>query len=151
MLPGGCAPSCAYFNVIPPLPCCQLLPTPGSPTPARSLLLGGDYFLGAVIAATFTKLVLRLRELRALPAVMLNRVAADLMLYIVGILRLGESPAATNPVDADSVDRIAGEGREGWGMRLSVCWVDAWEGECVSCVICGCGGELLALGLDGVM
>jgi coatomer subunit beta len=76
----------------------------------RSLLLGGDYFLGAVIAATFTKLVLRLRQLRALPALMLNRVAADLMLYIVGILRLGDSHVSQHPVDADSVDRIAGAG-----------------------------------------
>lgn len=68
------------------------------------------------MAATFTKLVLRLRALGALPQVMLNRVSADLMLYIVGILRLGDSPAAAHPVDADSVDRIAGAAAA-WGSR----------------------------------
>lgn len=73
----------------------------------RALLLSGDYFLGSIIAATFTKLVLRLRQLKALPAAMMNRVAADLMLYIVGILRLGDSPVTQYPVDGDSLDRIA--------------------------------------------
>lgn len=77
----------------------------------RALLLGGDYFLGAVIAATLTKLVLRLRELRALPPASINRLSADVMLLIAGMLRLGESGAAAqagvHPMDADSRDRIA--------------------------------------------
>lgn len=77
----------------------------------RALLLGGDYFLGAVIAATLTKLVLRLKELRALPPASVNRLTADVMLLIAAILRLGESGAAAqaglHPMDADSRDRMA--------------------------------------------
>ncbi|KAL4450070.1 hypothetical protein ABPG77_010739 [Micractinium sp. CCAP 211/92] len=77
----------------------------------RALLLGGDYFLGAVIAATLTKLVLRLRELRALPPASINRLTAEVMLLIAGMLRLGESGAAVqaglHPMDADSRDRMA--------------------------------------------
>lgn len=78
----------------------------------RALLLGGDFFLGAVIAATLTKLVLRLRALRALPPASLNRLAADVMALIAAMLRLAEAgPAAaagTPPMDADSRDRMAG-------------------------------------------
>ncbi|EFN54954.1 hypothetical protein CHLNCDRAFT_56190 [Chlorella variabilis] len=78
---------------------------------AGALLLGGDFFLGAVIAATLTKLVLRLRDLRDLPPASLHRATADAMACIAAILRLGESGAAAaagmHPLDADSRDRIA--------------------------------------------
>ncbi|KAL4452385.1 hypothetical protein ABPG75_008047 [Micractinium tetrahymenae] len=77
----------------------------------RALLLGGDHFLGAVIAATLTKLVLRLRALRALPPASVNRLTVEVMLLIAAMLRLGESGAAAqaglHPVDADSRDRMA--------------------------------------------
>lgn len=46
----------------------------------RTLLLGGDFFLGGVVAATLAKLVLRLRELGSLQAPALHRTAADCML-----------------------------------------------------------------------
>lgn len=46
----------------------------------RSLLLGGDFFLGGVVAATLAKLVLRLRVLGSPPAAAVNRTAADTML-----------------------------------------------------------------------
>jgi hypothetical protein len=81
------------------------------PPPCRALLLGGDFFLGAIIAATLTKLVLRLRELRALPPTSLNRLSADVMACIAAMMRLGESGAAAaagvHPIDADSRDRMA--------------------------------------------
>jgi hypothetical protein len=77
----------------------------------RALLLGGDYFLGAVAAASLAKLVLRMRALRALPPASLNRMAADVMACITAMLRLGESGAAAaagvHPLDADSRDRMA--------------------------------------------
>lgn len=88
-------------------------PVPPHPTPpfCRALLLGGDFFLGAVTAASLTKLVLRMRALRALPPSSLNRMAADVMACITAILRLGESGAAAaagvHPMDADSRDRMA--------------------------------------------
>lgn len=55
----------------------------------RSLLLGGDFFLGGVVAATLAKLVLRLRALGSLPAGLLNRTAAEAMLVsIVDYVRM---------------------------------------------------------------
>jgi hypothetical protein len=48
--------------------------------PHRTLLLGGDFFLGGVVAVTLAKLVLRLRALGSLPAATLHRTAADAML-----------------------------------------------------------------------
>eukprot|EP00884_Botryococcus_braunii_P022038 jgi/Botrbrau1/8518/Bobra.0029s0022.1 len=72
----------------------------------RTLLLSGDFFLGSVIAGTLTKLVLRQREVLAGEDVRLNRSTAESMLYIVSILRLGESPTLSHPADSDSVDRM---------------------------------------------
>lgn len=71
----------------------------------RALLLGGDFFLGGVIAGTFSKLVLRLQQL-GVPAGSLNKHMAEAMLYIVSILRLGESPSLPCPLDNDSRDRM---------------------------------------------
>lgn len=86
-------------------------PTPHQPLACSALLLGGDFFLGAVVAATLTKLVLRLRALHALPPASLNRLTADVMALIAAMLRLGESgacvAAGVHPLDADSRDRMA--------------------------------------------
>jgi len=77
----------------------------------RSLLLGGDFFLGAVVSATYTKLLLRLRELVRKTACMalaeLNLMCVDGMLYLAGIMRLGESDKVPNPIDSDASDRIS--------------------------------------------
>jgi len=76
----------------------------------RALLIGGDFFLGSVAASTYTKLLLRLRQLvkttGSMPATELNMACVDAMLYLAGILRLGESDKVPHPIDADSVDRI---------------------------------------------
>eukprot|EP00887_Chlorella_sp_A99_P002075 scaffold21.g2075.t1 len=114
---------------------------PGEPLPSaaaasaanapnlRALLLGGDFFLGAVVASAFAKLALRLRATGGMPAPALNRLAVELMALVVGILRLGESPAVPHPLDADSRDRmaaclriLAGAGGEG---ELAAVWLDA--------------------------
>lgn len=56
--------------------------------------------------------MLRLRSLRGLPPAQLNRLTADVMAQIAGVLRLGESSGALAagcpPLDADSRDRMAG-------------------------------------------
>lgn len=44
------------------------------------MLLGGDFFLGGVVAVTLAKLVLRLRPLAFVPPSAVNRTAADAML-----------------------------------------------------------------------
>jgi hypothetical protein len=73
----------------------------------RALLLGGDFFLGGVIAGALTKLVLRWRGLSG-PGPAANARAASAMLSIVSILRLGSSGSAAlgAPLDEDSRDRM---------------------------------------------
>lgn len=72
----------------------------------RSILLTGDFFLGAVVATTLTKLVLRLSELQP-PKVVVNKTTADVLLILVSILRLGQSSALPHPTDNDSSNRIS--------------------------------------------
>lgn len=69
------------------------------PSVARRLHAG-------VIAATLTKLVLRLASL-GLPRAAVNKASAASMLSIVSMMRLGESPALPTPLDDDSRDRMA--------------------------------------------
>ncbi|KAK4772342.1 hypothetical protein SAY86_014117 [Trapa natans] len=71
----------------------------------RSLLLSGDFFLGAVVACTLTKLVLRLEEVQPMNAEV-NKVATQALLIMVSMLQLGQSPVLLHPIDNDSHDRI---------------------------------------------
>lgn len=81
----------------------------GSGPSLRSMLLAGDFFLGAVLAAAFTKLLLRLRINGDMPKPALNRLTAELMLVVAGVLRLGSSTSSTvHPMDDDVRDRMAG-------------------------------------------
>jgi coatomer subunit beta len=72
----------------------------------RALLLGGDFFLGGVVATALTKLVLRLRTL-GVPRAAANRASAAAMLSIASILRLGEWSGLPSPLDDDSRERMA--------------------------------------------
>jgi len=69
----------------------------------RSMLLGGDYYLGSVIATNLTKLVLRMEEL----GMNNNPQAARAMLIMCGIVRLGHSTVVAQPLDADTQERIS--------------------------------------------
>ncbi len=84
-------------------------PVPGVVTSSqpnmRALLLSGEFFLGAVMAATLTKLVLRLRGLIKDPAA-LHRVTAQSLRMIAAVLAFGVSSVATQPLDSDSRDRM---------------------------------------------
>lgn len=71
----------------------------------RCLLIGGDFFLGGVIASTFTKIILRLRAVGA-PIALINNKTAEAMLYVVSILRLGEDNSLPTPMDDDSRGRM---------------------------------------------
>ena len=54
-------------------------------------------------AGSLTKLLLRLRRLQGhVP----NKLAAEAMLFVAAILRLGEAPQMAHPIDADSQDRM---------------------------------------------
>eukprot|EP00976_Prorocentrum_cordatum_P000368 7297-Prorocentrum_minimum.AAC.5 len=72
----------------------------------RAVLLTGDFYAGSVVATTLTKLVLRLCELSDCGPAKLNAAHADVMLYIVSMLRLGESSILAHPIDDDSSDRL---------------------------------------------
>lgn len=71
----------------------------------RRLILAGDYYLGAVLASTLVKLVLRLYRLKTQERI-INALKAEALLVMVSILRVGESSFATKKIDEDSADRI---------------------------------------------
>ncbi|XP_027344651.1 coatomer subunit beta-1-like [Abrus precatorius] len=71
----------------------------------RSLILSGDFFLGAVVACTLTKLVLRLEEVQT-SKVEVNKATTQALLIIVSMLQLGQSSILPHPIDNDSHDRV---------------------------------------------
>nr|XP_043638599.1 coatomer subunit beta-1 [Erigeron canadensis]XP_043638600.1 coatomer subunit beta-1 [Erigeron canadensis] len=79
--------------------------TSGNSGNLRSLLLTGDFFLGAVVACTMTKLVLRLVEVQSLKSEV-NKASTQVLLIIVSMLQLGQSSFLPHPIDNDSYDRI---------------------------------------------
>ncbi|KAI6024365.1 adaptin N terminal region-domain-containing protein [Pisolithus marmoratus] len=75
--------------------------------PLRALILGGDFFTGAVLAAALTKLVLRHDKLTSDKS-KANSVRAEAMLTMTSIIRVGQSKFVTVPIDEDSNERILG-------------------------------------------
>ncbi|XP_074288079.1 coatomer subunit beta-1-like [Silene latifolia] len=71
----------------------------------RSLLLSGDFFLGAVVACSLSKLVLRLEEVQPSKAEV-NKATTHALLYMVSMIQLGQSPILPQPIDNDAYDRI---------------------------------------------
>ncbi|KAG0461669.1 hypothetical protein HPP92_021966 [Vanilla planifolia] len=81
---------------------------PGSlsaPGNLRSLILSGDFFLGAVVSCTLTKLVLRLEEVQPAKAEV-NKACTGALLIMVSLLQLGQSSFLPHPIDNDSYERI---------------------------------------------
>lgn len=76
-----------------------------SPGNLRSLILTGDFFLGAVVACTLTKLVLRLEEVQPSKAEV-NKASTEALLIMVSMLQLGQSSYLPHPIDNDSYDRV---------------------------------------------
>jgi coatomer subunit beta len=70
-----------------------------------ALLLGGDFFTGAVLAAALTKLVLRLSDLSP-DKKMVNALRAEAMLIMTSTIRVGQSKFTSAPIDEDSSERI---------------------------------------------
>ncbi|KAI5995133.1 coatomer beta C-terminal region-domain-containing protein [Pisolithus albus] len=71
------------------------------------LILGGDFFTGAVLAVALTKLVLRYDKLTSNRS-KANSVRAEAMLTMTSIIRVGQSKFVTVPIDEDSNERILG-------------------------------------------
>ena len=79
----------------------------GPSTPnLRALLLSGDFFLAAICGGTLTKLGLRYMKSNTFSEEEKNRTQAEVMLYIVAILRLGKSHVVAHEMDYDSTERL---------------------------------------------
>ena len=73
--------------------------------PLRKYLIEGDFFVGAALAGTLTKLALRWDGLVKDEAKQ-NRFTAECMLIIASILRLGTSGLPEKPITKDDEDRL---------------------------------------------
>lgn len=76
----------------------------------RSMILGGDFFLAAVLSSCLTKLVLRLHANGNVSQSEMNRLIAEVMMIISNIMMVGEkhkTMEGVHPMDDDSKDRMA--------------------------------------------
>jgi coatomer subunit beta len=73
----------------------------------RKLLQKGDFFLGAVIASTLTKLALRTQELHGEESRDAKAVLVGCLLVMCAIVELGQSPKTATRIDQDSFEHIA--------------------------------------------
>ncbi|XP_054731136.1 coatomer subunit beta [Anastrepha obliqua] len=73
--------------------------------PLRQYLMDGDFFIGAALSATLTKLALRYLELENEDRLQ-NRMTTQVMLIMSSILHLGKSGFPTKPITNDDIDRI---------------------------------------------
>ena len=76
-----------------------------NPRHTLALLLGGDFFTGAVLAAALTKLVLRFSDLSP-DKKKANALRAEAMLIMTSTIRVGQSNFSSAPIDEDSSERI---------------------------------------------
>lgn len=76
--------------------------------PLRKLLLKGDYFVGAALASTLTKLALRTASLHGTTSNRAKAVMVDAMLVMCAIIELGQAPRSKHPIDQDAYERIVG-------------------------------------------
>lgn len=72
--------------------------------PLRQYLMDGDFFIGASLASTLTKLALRYGQIAS--AADRNRFDAEVMLIMAGIIHLGKSGLPTKPITNDDKDHI---------------------------------------------
>lgn len=72
----------------------------------RSLIMGGDFFVGSVCSAALTKMALRLSTEGLAPKPATNKFLAQSILLVASMLRLGKSKSTVNPIDADNADRM---------------------------------------------
>ncbi|KAI5703002.1 hypothetical protein M8J75_006605 [Diaphorina citri] len=73
--------------------------------PLRQYLMSGDFFIGASIGSTLTKLTLRYLNLVTDP-VKQNRFCTEAMLIIASIVHLGKSGLCTKAITNDDQDRL---------------------------------------------
>jgi coatomer subunit beta len=74
--------------------------------PLRSLILGGDYYVGASLSSALTKLALRYSQLSKSPQAV-NAFRSEAMLIMTSIIRVGKSDYPKDMIDEDSHERIS--------------------------------------------
>lgn len=74
--------------------------------PLRQYLMDGDFFIGAAVSATLTKMALRYAESHPHDAPTQNRLTTQVMLIMSSILHLGKSGFPSKPITYDDSDRI---------------------------------------------
>jgi coatomer subunit beta len=72
----------------------------------RSLISGGDFFLGASLCSAVTKLVLRFCTLKGYGTPVCNAEIARALLLFTSVLRLGTAADSPVAIDLDSRDRV---------------------------------------------
>jgi len=80
---------------------------PPNQTHLRSLLLGGDYLLGSVVANAYAKLSLRYATVAGVGSPEANEEIARALLFAVSLLKMGQSPLAARPIDPDNQQRVS--------------------------------------------
>lgn len=76
----------------------------------RTMILSGDFFLGAVLSSCLTKMLLRLYKNGDVSQADLNKISAQMMLIVSNLMMVGESHKnmeGLHPMDDDSKDRMA--------------------------------------------
>jgi coatomer subunit beta len=112
---GTYASSSAAGSVVAPDSSKSAVATSSSPAPAfpsnqshlRTLLLGGDYLLGSVLANALAKLSLRYANVAGLGTPEANEEIARALLFAVSLLRMGQSPLAAKAIDPDNLQRVS--------------------------------------------
>eukprot|EP00890_Picochlorum_soloecismus_P004028 jgi/Picsp_1/4626/NSC_01996-R1_protein len=76
----------------------------------RTMILSGDFFLGAVLSSCLTKMLLRLCKNGDISQTDINKFSAQMMLIVSNLMMVGESHKnmeGLHPMDDDSKDRMA--------------------------------------------
>ena len=76
--------------------------------PVRHLLVKGNFFVGSVVAATLTKLALRMAAVHGATSGAAKSVVADALLVMAAIVELGQAKSSSTQIDQDSYERITG-------------------------------------------
>lgn len=81
----------------------------GSSSPSiphlRTLILGGDWFLSAVLGYSLTKLALKAQQVD-MEQITKNMITVDVLTLLVSLARYGQSKVPQNPIDPDSQERL---------------------------------------------
>lgn len=91
----------------------------------RTLLLGGEYFVGVAVCTTLTKLVLRIASHDGAPPALLNKVRSEAMLVCASILRYGRAKTTGVKIDDGSGERIISCIQTMTGNLSTEIWLEA--------------------------